>query len=574
MKSGIVFRQSLFDFPCPVALGKRAPSFGLHRYKQGLNFIPPDDEGFTLRGDKRRLLYKGRRRSHRFTILGNTAFEYDCILEREPESNVITLLLEGAENFDFFRQPDYVPDDFLKGSYAVYKKDTLVGEGTGKLCHIHRPEIIDARGRRCWGELSIVGNELHITIPEGFLSGAKYPVIVDPTIGTTTIGSQYLWDNDPPEPMIQLMYEGSIPVNRFLVSDTINGLCTAYMYTNVDNYGENGGRPVLYSDNGNKPQTRKSMNEGFADFTVKSGKPKGWRSATFNSNGAISSGSYIWFGVFAEFFWETRFDYGLKCYSGDWWDKGNTIPNTYPFNNWYENFTLSMYFTYTSAQNYVRTLTQGVTLSDTRRLTGNYKRSLIQTAGITSLLGRIEEFYRKCVMTAHNTMSLKWFPAFYRKITEQINASMLLNQLRSLFRKCTSNVNVNSETNRKFNVIRKVQDVLNISDINSFTVLYVRSVPDCVSITHTFKQWKVFIRELRIVAGSIAETSHKAEYYRFTADTVQAAGTVFRGLLLFVKIVTKVFIRDYLLRRFLIAREELKLKSVICREIVLESRID
>jgi len=219
-------------------------------------------------------------------------------------------------------------------------------------------------------------------------------------------------------------------------------------------------------------------------------------------------------------------------------------------------------------------LTQGVTLSDTRRLTGNYKRSLIQTAGVASLLGRIEEFYRKCVMTAHNTMSLKWFPTFYRKITEQINASIFLNQLRSLFRKCTDNVKANSETKRKFNVIRKAQDVLNISDTNSFTVLYVRSVPDCVSITHTFKQWKVFIRELRINAGSIAETSHKAEYYRFTADTVQAAGTVFRGLLLFVKIVTKVFIRDYLLRRFLIAREELKLKSVICREIVLESRID
>jgi hypothetical protein len=53
---GAVFRQSLGDFPCPVALGKYTPAFGLHRYKQGLRFVPPDDEGFSLRGDSRRVL--------------------------------------------------------------------------------------------------------------------------------------------------------------------------------------------------------------------------------------------------------------------------------------------------------------------------------------------------------------------------------------------------------------------------------------------------------------------------------------------------------------------------------------
>jgi hypothetical protein len=99
--------------------------------------------------------------------------------------------MEGAEHYDFFRQPDFVKEPFLKGSYAVYKKETLLGEGTGKLCHIHRPEIIDARGRRCWGDLSIMGNELRITVPERWLSEAKYPVVVDPTIGTSTVGSQF-----------------------------------------------------------------------------------------------------------------------------------------------------------------------------------------------------------------------------------------------------------------------------------------------------------------------------------------------------------------------------------------------
>jgi hypothetical protein len=272
----ITFWQSLNDFPVKVTLGENAPAWGLsRRASSGLRFLPPDDEGFALRGDRRRLVYKGRRRSHRFTILGNTAFEYDCILEREPESSVITLLMEGSDKFDFFRQPDFVTDPFLKGSYAVYKKETLVGEGTGKLCHIHRPLIIDSRGRRVWGDLSVIGNELRIIIPEAWLSEAEYPVIVDPTIGTTMVGSQTTWDADPPEPWIPLTNEVCIPVSRFLVSETINGLCTAYFYVYSNEEPESAGYPVLYSDNNNTPLSRRSTGENRIDLQVKSGKPAG-----------------------------------------------------------------------------------------------------------------------------------------------------------------------------------------------------------------------------------------------------------------------------------------------------------
>ena len=119
------FRQSANDFPLVVELGNTMPSWELSRWggnNNGLRFVPLDYEGFTLRGDRRRLVYKGRRRSHRFTILDDGAFEYDCILEKEPNSNVISLLMEGAENFDFFRQPDFVRDPFLKGLMLFTKR--------------------------------------------------------------------------------------------------------------------------------------------------------------------------------------------------------------------------------------------------------------------------------------------------------------------------------------------------------------------------------------------------------------------------------------------------------------------
>ena len=511
------FKQSLTDFPLTVALGEKVPSWGLSRWagNGGLRFIPPDDEGFALRGDKQRLVYKGRRRSHRFTILGDGAFEYDCIMNKEPENNVVSILMEGAENFDFFRQPDFVSDPFLKGSYAVYKKETLLGEGTGKLCHIQRPLIIDAWERRCWGDLSVNGNFLCITIPETWLSEAAYPVIIDPTIGTTTIGSQYLWEQDPGEPKIPLFFEGSLPVNRFLVNEAINGNCTAYFYTN-DDFPDNGGRGVIYSDNGNKPQTRRSMQETFIDMQVNAGKPKGWRNGTFSTNESIPSGSYIWFGCFADFFWFPRFDYGAKVCAGNWYDVGDSIPDNYPYfyDGWYKDFKLSMYFDYSSVQNYVRTITQGVNLSDSRKLIVDYIRTSKETVQANSIATRLQTIYRK------------------------------------------------------------LQESVQGLDNNSCSFLFFRSVKETATVSETMKHLRAFFRGLVDNVETEDKTKSVREYFIKLTDTVQAVGIVFRGLLLFVRIATALFIKDYILRRFLIAREELTLKSCITREMNIETKIN
>ena len=512
------FRQSVADFPVTVDLGEKSPSWGLTRWRgnTGLRFIPPDDERYSLRGDKRQLLYKGHRRSHRFTIHSDTSFEYDCILNREPESNVITLLMDGAEHFDFFRQPDFVPEPFLKGSYAVYKKETLIGEGTGKLCHIHRPEIIDARGRRCWGDLTIVGNELRITIPEQWLAKAAYPVIVDPTVGTTTVGSQTLWDNDPPEPWSPLSFECSIPVNRFTVPDTLNGNCIAFFYTHHDDW-EAGGRPVIYSDNFNQPHLRRSQNESLINFRVISSNPAGWRSGSFSTNTSIPSGSLIWFGCFAEYFWLPRFDYG-GVFHEEWWDNP-VIPNTYPRytgRQWTSTrftFRPSMYFTYTSAQNYVRTLTQGVRLTDTKNMTADYKRSS----------------------------------------TEQVQANSFLRKIHE--------------------INRSLKEVVQGLDKSFSSVLFFRSVQEAVTIKEMFHHLGAFLRGLIDKAGVDCEAKPGRVFLHTLTETVQAADFVFRGLLLSIRIVTQAFVRDYFLSRFLKARQEIELKSCICIELILESKI-
>jgi hypothetical protein len=634
-----------------VTLGEKKPSWGINRWNgnSGLRFVPPDDEGFTMRGDRQRLVYKGRRRSHRFTILGDTAFEYDCILEKEPDSNVITLLMEGAESFDFFRQPDFVKDPFLKGSYAVYKKETLVGEGTGKLCHIHRPLIIDARGRRCWGELSIVGDELRITIPEQWLSEAAYPVTVDPTVGTTTIGTQQEWPDDNFGDFVEFGWD--IAVNRFLAPETINGACMAYAYTYESDYNE-GGHGVMYSDNSNKPLTKRSRNEEW--FTLYGfGRNEGWGRGPFELNSAIPGGTYIWFGIHADEIWWPLFDYGSRCY----FSHNNTVyypPNTFPTPNYYLDMKLSMYFTYTNGQNFTRTIYQWAGMTDKRKLKADYKRKTTQTTKVNSTLSRLEIFYRNCTMTVHNTMNMSRIPSFLRKLAVQINSTttntenrslsrkctdgvkanvdekrmhssfrkfkeditvnstlsrfetmyrhcvivvyntMNLNRLQTLyrnaiehikvtstkwgtlsvFRKCAENVYAGSEMKRTLSNFRKIIDSFKGHDTQSLSVLFVRSLSDSTIVNHHSRHFGSFIRGLLATAGSDTETSHKADYYRYQKDRVQVQGPVLRNLFLFVRIITKVFFRDYLLGRFLRARQELVLKSIICREIILESKLN
>ena len=570
------FRQSVTDSPLTVRLGEKTPAWGLTRWagNGGLRFIPPDDEGFTLRGDKRQLVFKGRRRSHRFTILGDGAFEYDCILNKEPESNIVSLRMEGAESFDFFRQPDFVPDPFLKGSYAVYKKETLIGEGTGKLCHIHRPEIIDARGRRCWGELSIVEDSLCITIPKNWLSEAAYPVIVDPTVGTTTVGSQTKWVTIASNGIEHYCLLGALIVNRFLFPESYDGNVTAYLYV-YDKVSMSGCRPVLYSDNNNIPLNKLSSNEGNIDVSVSGTNAAGWRSASFNINTNIQSGSYIWYGISAALFYP-RFDYGAKLYWYSYDNYAANLPNAFPLfpDGRFYDYKVSMYFDYATAQNYERTLTQGVTLIDSRKLTAEYKRSSLQTAKGITVLNSSVSFFRQCLMNVTNSMNLSRAPIFIRSAVEQARITGGLNNSRGLNRKYEETAAVNDEARRSLGIYRGVNDSLAIGDNAFFPVIFVRSISETQGITDTFRQWGEYIRGLYVEAGTMAVTTHRGEYFRTESDTVQADVAVFRGLLIFIRILTTSFVRDYFLRRFLKARDELVLKSPICLEITLESRID
>ena len=501
------FVQSKSDFPLAVSLGSKKPRWALNRWAGdgGLAFRPTDDEGYSIRGGGKRLVYKGRKRSHRFTILSDDAFEYDCILLREPESNIITLHMDGAERYDFFRQPDFIEDPLLAGSYAVYKKEVLVGEGTGKLCHIHSPEIIDAKGRRCWGDLSVNGDRLEIAVPEEFLSGAAYPVVVDPVIGTATVGRQtHHFDRDGYH--VPLFFEMVVGVNRFTVPSNFNGLATAFVYAyNADFYGRC--QPMLFSDTAGLPRVRRSMSEGLFDIQVRNWNPEGWRSATFRPNASIAGGGHVWFGLFCDYF-APRFDFGAVCYA-DSVDNGShapPMPDIYPLMHPrnFRDFRLSMYFTYAAPQNHVRTIFQGVSARDLRGGNAVYRRMAAGRVQAAARVGRFRSLHRRFVEAVRATDRVSFsrslaravreivgvvnararrFLSLSRRVAEAVRATDRVSFWRSLARHLRETVGVvNSRAGRFLSLSRRAVEAMRATDRVFFSRSMVRVVREIVGI--------------------------------------------------------------------------------------------
>ena len=134
-------------------------------------------------------------------------FDIDFTLHAKPDTNVFEYQIAGAEDFDFFYQPELTPEEIAEGvsrpenvvgSYAVYHKTKAnhrVGDtnyATGKAFHIYRPKAIDANGAEVWAELSYSEAILAVTVPQEWLEKAAYPVQVDPTFGYTTEGASNL----------------------------------------------------------------------------------------------------------------------------------------------------------------------------------------------------------------------------------------------------------------------------------------------------------------------------------------------------------------------------------------------
>ena len=130
------------------------------------------------------------------TIQLTDGYEINLILNKPPPTNIFYYPLT-VKNAEFYYQPPLTPEEIARGcirpdnvvgSYAVYgpKKDNEYG--TGKIMHIYRPKVTDAKGAWIWGVLNYKEGVLSVTVDPVWLSKAVYPVTVDPIFGYNSVG--------------------------------------------------------------------------------------------------------------------------------------------------------------------------------------------------------------------------------------------------------------------------------------------------------------------------------------------------------------------------------------------------
>jgi hypothetical protein len=355
---------------------------------------------------------------------------------------------------------------------------------------------------------------------------------------------------------------------------------------------------VLYADSGNAPGARKSAGESFTDFDVRAGKPAGWRSGTFSSNGVIPAGSYIWFGVLAHYYFYPRFDYGQTLYQGWYsedfdWSTGPPVPATFPSAREQHSLKLSMYFDYSSVQAYTRTIYQGASFTDSLEKTGAFRRGLLMNAGGGANLNRAGDYCRKHPEGVSVSDSPGRVRGFLRAVTDSLKISggmsvsrtisrCLLeaarafanpNQYRNIRRDVLTQTGAAGNADREKGFIRKLMNILSPGDSVSFLSALARYVQDMSENFDGAGHSGDYIRGLYSKAGSGTETGHTGNFFRKEEDAATAGDITLRGLLVFARIFTTGFIRDYLIPRFLRSKEEIVLKSPVRREIFLDSRI-
>lgn len=283
----------------------------------------------------------------------DNAFEIDIHLASKPSSNIFTYDVI-SNNLDFFYQPALTAKEIsdgcirpenVVGSYAVYHKTGRnnrkynngdeVNYMVGKLCHIYRPEAIDANNNKVWCDLDIdeENGTLAITVPQSFLDTAVYPVVIDPNFGYETQGTS----NYP--------VGGHDVRHAQYTMGAIGGTSTSISYAGTQDGSVTDYGLAIYDDDASD-NPNNLIDQAIAEGTTVPWY-NGWSS--LNTNGATLTASTIyWLSVFSDltstFFAYDTATYNSSGHFNDAWPPND--PANEGWNEWTDRH-FSIYCTYT-----------------------------------------------------------------------------------------------------------------------------------------------------------------------------------------------------------------------------------
>jgi hypothetical protein len=142
---------------------------------------------------------------------------------------------------------------------------------------------------------------------------------------------------------------------------------------------------------------------------------------------------------------------------------------------------------------------------------------------------------------------------FNRGITDTVKNSSVMGGMVMFFRTLFGHAGNGDSTGSFITCMRLIQDTETTSDEMGHAADYLRG--------------------LFAESGNIAETTRRGEYYRKQQDRAYSEAVPLRHLFIFIRLLTGAYIRDYIIGRFLKSKEEMVIKSPVCREITLESTL-
>lgn len=461
--------QSVSDSPCRVRFAERESLISLSRWEGEASLVlgPGGEHAGPLSVCRNEILLRSEstpKAYHIFRKLDGDRFEYDVLLLREPDTNVISILLDFPDGLEFYRQPSFeevahsrfycAPE--VIDSYAVYWKNRNGKYKTGKFCHIYRPLIYDARRRKVWGRLLLTGKKLTITIPEDWLSDASYPVVVDPVIGTQTRGATYEYDRWGEGSPVTFYMELETGLNRFTASSAIYGTCISNMYCYLNTPGV-GGIPVVYSEVNSKPVNRISQNEQNANFTVTTPR---WISSSFSLTRPVAAGETFWYGYCASEIYFTYIDFTnrVERMYTDGFIENVFVPAPDP-DTVIKNVLMSMYFTYTDAQNFTRNMLDTIGLTETLARQFAFRRACADGSGISEKVVPQRGLIRECESPSGVTDNLTFIQVLLRFCGSVVSAEGITVLVQSLIRFCASGLSSMGTVFRSIGQFRLVTDL-------------------------------------------------------------------------------------------------------------------
>jgi hypothetical protein len=182
-----------------------------------------------------------------------------------------------------------------------------------------------------------------------------------------------------------------------------------------------------------------------------------------------------------------------------------------------------------------------------------YVKRFEETAGSTGNIGVVRKLALRIVEAVAALYEMRAGAGFSRSVTDTVKNSSVMGGVVSFFRTLSGYAGSGDSTGSFITRMRAIEDRGTVGDDTGHTANYL---------------WGLFTE-----AGTIAETKHKAEYHRKQQDTAYSEAVPLRHLFIFIRLLTGAYIRDFIIGRFLKSREEVIIKSPVCRELTLDSRL-